>query len=223
MMNKLLHERLREHEYRTKCTGRMFADIIGCEEPECIGIDCIDCIATFLDKLADEIERYYIPRPRFEDGEPICWHETDIAWDNGKPYKFNAVTVGGRPLAYAGDEIYAEAELNDEGFVKRSQPKVLGADGKEIKVGDDGWYISYFPRVSHSQVKILEVDQDNGRLLVRENDGSTYYMAIEKFTHKEPDSLEKLLDDIIAKYDDNGIIYLGQVIDRLSALIERGA
>lgn len=68
-MEKLLHERLKEsaHEgYSTKCA---IDEVIGrdCDKFE----DCDECAKNALKKLADEIERYYIPRPRFEDGEPV--------------------------------------------------------------------------------------------------------------------------------------------------------
>lgn len=65
-MKKLLHERLRELKGR------------GCSELASLaGVSCqAYCVSDACHKdiykaIADEIEKYYIPRPRFEDGEPV--------------------------------------------------------------------------------------------------------------------------------------------------------
>lgn len=65
-MKKLLHERLREF-------ARILDD---------------DGNFTFLElneaeSLADEIEKYYIPRPRFKDGEPVQFGD-EVEGCNGK-------------------------------------------------------------------------------------------------------------------------------------------
>lgn len=70
-MKKLLHERLREWADSTEgdkypSTKMLYATIESDHAP--LGAD--DERKAF-HLLADEIEKYYIPRPRFEDGEPV--------------------------------------------------------------------------------------------------------------------------------------------------------
>lgn len=204
-MKKLLHERLRDAEH---------VDDVA----EALGKYTWNSWVELAHDLADEIERYYIPRPRFEDGEPIEWHEKDIVWDNGKRYKFNAVTAGGRPLAYAGNKLFAGAELNDDGFVKRPSPKVLDADGVEIKVGDTMWRVSDGLKMKVIAVGKEALDQSCEVLTEIDGNGPYHYNGKE-LTHKEPDSLLNLLKDMedLQEIDD----VIPEWVDRLTALIER--
>ena len=60
MSDKLLHERLREHAAK---------DIIGdfaCGNTKIVSLRADEALA-----LADEIERQYVPVPRFPDGDPV--------------------------------------------------------------------------------------------------------------------------------------------------------
>lgn len=67
MSDKLLHQRLRE----LNCTlSGTCVTAFGAVE-DCTGITCRECTELTANRIADEIERYYIPRPRFEDGEPV--------------------------------------------------------------------------------------------------------------------------------------------------------
>lgn len=67
-MNKLLHERLRIIE-KSGSILSCLKDLIG--EKRCPDMSCQDCVRRAAKILADEIEKYYIPRPRFNDGEPV--------------------------------------------------------------------------------------------------------------------------------------------------------
>lgn len=60
MSGKLMHERLREHA--AKCAIGVFA--VG--DTEIVSLRAGEALA-----LADEIERQYVPVPRFPDGEPV--------------------------------------------------------------------------------------------------------------------------------------------------------
>lgn len=71
--------------------------------------------------FADEIERFYIPRPRFEDGEPVRWGETEIEWDADEEYPFNAISESGYPIAKGVSIICAYAKMTKDGFVKRKE------------------------------------------------------------------------------------------------------
>ena len=228
-MKKLLHERLREHEDKSKCTGYLFADIIGCDKPECVGVACGDCTATLLDKFADEIERYYIPRPRFEDGEPVQFGDDSIECIGIDCF---ALYPDGSYQVYSENGDYSSEILNEP--LKRPQPKVLDADGIEIKVGDTVWK-RHCPDEEWTVVEIGNTPVNEGQVRIEFEDFNeepySYYESPERLTHKEPDSLEKLHDDVlkwIARYRTStpyeAVESIGEEIaDRLSALIERGA
>lgn len=111
-MEKLLHERLREWApdgYKSFTGDDMLA-------------------------LADEIERCYIPRPRFEDGEPIKAGD-DI--DRGTVWTFVVTDEGKWVVNLTNGDGFNQDKYGD--YLKRPQPKVLDADGVEIKVGDTVW------------------------------------------------------------------------------------
>lgn len=81
------------------------------------------------------IDRCYIPRPRFEDGEPIPW---DGEFYNGcSASKLVNFMVGKDGDYYLNDYVEdPDIGLDHGEFVKRPTAKVLDADGVEIKVGD---------------------------------------------------------------------------------------
>lgn len=72
-MEKLLHERLREiadekedEPYSSGIIEALCKEFGVCENKSSYAIDLNNCLKA----IADEIEKFYIPRPRFEDGEP---------------------------------------------------------------------------------------------------------------------------------------------------------
>ena len=268
-MDKLLHERLREHK-----NGNFY--IAGYP---------IYLTRSESDYLADEIERFYIPRPRFEDGEPVEFGSKDIDWGNHKDLglTFNALGRSGKPIdiGLIGCEPHF-AELTDDGFVKRLTPKALDADGVPFKAEKTIYNV-------HTGVAVTLVGiARNGLVAWRNSGGGTGTWEPEKCTHerpvfdangerickgdtvwskygnkytvekvahepevtdfgvvyltnseqmrgcdvshREPDSLEKLRDDI--KAESNNLTFtpyqgtrdrLNGYADRLTALIERGA
>lgn len=116
-MDKLLHERLREHEGGKK---HFVIDEWG-----------ILLNIQAAHELADEIERCYIPRPRFEDGEPVQLGDEAQIGDlvfTVKGFRiFDGVNDG---LLREWDKSY------DACFCKRPAPKVLDADGVPCKRGE---------------------------------------------------------------------------------------
>lgn len=198
-MEKLLHERLRK-VVESGCYLFSLGKTIGLSRDSA-------------QALADEIEKYYIPRPRFEDGEPIqfddrldygCVRGITFNSDKNPNYrgKFGIIFDSGTLLYNVGEP------------VKRPQFKVLDADGVEINVGDTVWY------VATGNKHIVEELLDDGGIYI---DKSSLTWDGKLFTHKEPDSLLKLLDDMYSclSLTDNGAVR--KWADRLSAIIERGA
>ena len=183
-MEKLLHERMREWANSDEPNYRPMQEmgiIHGWSYGRMKG-------SEFLNKLADEIERYYIPRPRFEDGEPVqdsdmeeiggmatCCVYTDGSWifepdkyeDTANPKQWD------RQSGMISDRI------------KRPQPKVLDADGVEIKVGDTVYYTVTGTKRIVERIENDEVYFTTG-----------LYGTPDNLTHKEPDSIEKIIKSI---------------------------
>lgn len=220
-MKKLLHERLRETEANLIMLGGYYTHMTDDQK----------------EALADEIERYYNPKPRYEDGEPVDWGSDDIEWDdNFINYAFNAISEAGTPLARTWTQIAAKAKMNN-GFVVRKQPKVYDADRIEIKVGERlyGKYGSLKPPIE-SVYPAGAVDKhgkkhDRAFVHYPENYGNgKEWDYADNLTHREPDSLEKLRDDIRKDSDNLEFTPYQGTRDRLmgyaarlSDLIERGA
>lgn len=211
-MKKLLHERLRE--YGSNC----LADYTEWSSQR------------HANELADEIEQYYIPRPRFEDGEPVQFGYY-VDGCNGPVDSFLIYEDG-------SGTVYGEADLPykvDDGAVthidephKRPKPKVLDADGVEIKVGDTVWSLN-----DSTKWKVTETHPTEPRISLRQLDTEKevvggWFLSSE-YSLRELDSLEKLRDDIAEWRADVAIpgngwdIKTAEWCDRPTALIERGA
>lgn len=63
-----------------------------CSKPCDDYIACHDCTGEALRIIADRIEREYLPRPRFEDGEPVKVGDL-VLWNDGGAKRVEHVTV----------------------------------------------------------------------------------------------------------------------------------
>lgn len=220
-MNKLLHERLRDV---AKCGNSLncVRTLLGNEE--CPDGDCRDCVSHTAKMLADEIEKYYIPRPRFEDGEPV---QGDRLFNS--PIDYYYVYNDGSWVVYLVDdngEDNGELSGHADEFVRLLEPKVLDADGVEIKVGDKVWDLD-----SGEKLTVVEfANREHGLIQCSHaDDGDCDDFNAYRLTHREPDSLEKLRNDMVEFGSDTYFASLDsekpfdEFIDRLTALIERGA
>lgn len=220
MATKLLHERL--HDYVDYWYEGRTLSINGETHGLLLSKEAFD--------LADEIERYYIPRPRFEDGEPVlkgCEVEGGVAHtvcvsDTG----FEVIDADGNYLA----------DLPSGEMVKRPS-KVLDADGAPIeaddivyRLGDPRRLKVTDPRAKADGKPVVEcVVLDDGRRPGDYPDADVVTYAASKLTHKEPDSLRKLRDDVARTLDQSEAVFpcgregLEEIRDRLTALMERGA
>lgn len=283
MMEKLLHERLREY-IKNKSAG--CKSIQECMRIETRGHgDCAWCSFCAIESIADEIEKYYIPRPRFEDGSIVQFgDEVHSRQSETGADEVNRVSFTRSGFYFNSSHDKGKKDKYRYGdFVKRPTPKVYDADGVEIKVGDtvynvnsgNGGEVKGFDpcelvevytsdgghwkqsgnNLTHERpvfdaegVRICKGDTvwdlDSGeKLLVVEfanrecgliqcskEDGDCEDHNAHNLTHREPDSLEKLRDDISARADElESTPYRGtqsisrEWADRLTALIERGA
>lgn len=156
-----------------------------------------DCRAEY-----EMISRYWLPRPRFEDGTPVQFGD-ECAFERGVDV-VNSITLYGNGRWHVlGRGVYGATSM--DGPLKRPEPpKVLDADGVEIKVGDEVWGIG---REQHAY-KVLEPESGDecahGRFTVKCVD-LTYcelvvYADPSSLTHKRPeppDTWERIEEDAL--------------------------
>lgn len=112
------------------------------------------------------------------------------------------------------------------GSIKRPEPKVLDADGVEIKVGDVVW-MKGVPKGVPNEPLIVSGFKDDRVLMSFHNETSLGYLP-DKLTHREPDSLKKAVDDLgellnFPMCDDIKLDKVEEVYNRLTSLVERDA
>lgn len=214
-MNKLLHERLREVEGNDYENQFQFEDGYRIWIPE-----------EEAERLADEIERYYIPRPRFEDGEPIKLGDK-LYYSDEKEATVEWYTVSSDGTYDIGvDQVSQYDGFLDEPL-KRPKPKVLDVYGVEIKEGDTVWHIEGSSpwQVESADIRGVKVFGNN----IANISGSTVFHP-SHLTHKEPDSLEKIEKDATTNphvycrehFDFDGSEDLEEVVSRFAVdLLER--
>lgn len=174
-MNKLLHERLRGDGAFVQLKTKSYINLLD---------------SDFAAEIADEIEKCYVPRPRFENGEPVQFGDEvedgtihEIAfWDDG-----TILLLDETP-----ETIY---EVSAGCFIKRPESKVLDADGVET----NAWDTVYTKLGIKCTVEKIGTQQCEG---MEDWDGTPWvmfdngsWMHAHDVTHREPDSLEKLRDD----------------------------
>lgn len=133
--------------------------------------------------------------PRFEDGEPV------MVGDRFIDHKVNERTV--RSVIVNNDGV--ELRTFDGTFdwhetgerVKRHAPKVLDADGVEIKLGDTVWALVAID----GELVVEDVDNEDGFVGTRSENGEYSGVFHTYLTHTRPDSWE-LLEEDAAELDD---------------------
>lgn len=138
------------------------------------------------------LDRCFIPRPRFEDGEPV--HIGDKA---EHPYTGETCTIdcintfdGSYCLGFVEG---SSASFLDRERVKRPAPEVLGADGKPIKVGEtvypiDGEWIGIPLEVSGTE------SPASVKVYLSAGKSWTTFHA-DSLTHTPPDTQERIDED----------------------------
>lgn len=235
-MKKLLHERLREI---APSISKACGDDWGIDElRNAMNVAYYSTYQSDLKNtvlaIADEIEKYYIPRPRFEDGEPVQFgDEIELHYKSGgcekgriQAWHVNKGTVW--TLSFVGvdhERLYRyDSEVD---VLKRPEPKVLDADGVEINVGDVVWPINN-PEMKMTVDNFQRIYGQDVTVNC-EFEGEFYNFNPNKLTHSEPDSLEKLRNDMAEYKTDTHFAEIktehtfGEFIKRLTAIMERDA
>lgn len=163
-------------------------------------------------ELKNAINRYYLPRPLFEDGEPVqdsdleeigglatCCVYTDGSW-RFDPDKFEDE---GNPKPWDKQQ----GRQGDR--VKRPKQQVLDADGVPIEVGDKVWlvpgeYCDIFPLYGYKAGVEYTVGENynpehraNGRICITRGDCLYGYPKPEQVTHREPDTQKRIDRDAL--------------------------
>lgn len=189
-------------DHMTGCTSerilfRRFADEIDKELSEAKEAYLGDEFARFAEVIGkpmledetieDWLGRYYLPRPLFEDGEPVQIGDRYLMM-NGTPDIASS-------FAYTkGDADYVRInghrmELHER--VKRPKQPVLDADGVPIEVGDAVWILK---DSEHAKWTVIEpYDRYDGiQTVYVESRGIKGHACPENLTHREPDSQERI-------------------------------
>ena len=145
------------------------------------------------------LERCFIPRPRFEDGEPVQFGDCNIDWNDtaecrhpGVQWNATAVDCDGMLLATAFGRIIAVAETDKRGRVKRTAPEVLGGDGLPIVEGDVVYELG--------KDEALTVYEVNAQYIhtKKENGAVWNNLTAEYLTHTPPDTQERIDSDAVS-------------------------
>lgn len=200
-MKKLLHERLRE------AAKNGVTSIETCDENRVISLLKDEELS-----LAYEIEKYYIPRPRFEDGEPVQFGDRFVNFRGEENSTISSLTYTKGNNDYVNINGWHKQNLNEP--VYRYKPKVLDADGVEIKAGQTRWHIPTGKKVTIQDLGINKKTAGDSVGLL----GGSWVSPL-SLTLKEPDSMEKILVDMMGDNHMRGTSY----IRRIQALMERDA
>lgn len=130
--------------------------------------------------------------PRFEDtGEPVMIGDEAT---NNKNQRFTVKRIEfWRGKWMLNDSVTEGHYLNGKSGerVKRTAPKVLDADGVEIKMGDTVWHHSGF---AHGVVTSIDAGSLMGTVCYV-NGGMEFRDAAKDLTHTSPDSWERLEEE----------------------------
>lgn len=148
------------------------------------------------------LDRCFIPRPRFEGGEPVQFGE--LVSSN----LFGAVKVSAIEFTEDGTHVKDEPDGDwstslevTTSRLKRPAPEVLGADGKPIKVGDAMWSLSGAGPLTVTSLHTDDPTPDGGDSpwADLDDDGLYSWIYAGSLTHTPPDTQAKI--DADAKED----------------------
>ena len=137
------------------------------------------------DKTRKIIERYYLPRPLFDDGEPVQFDDRFVN-DSGRNATLSSLNYT------KGDHDYVSANGGKihkvTSRLKCPEPQVLDADGVPIVVGDTVWNV-------FDDQKRTVIGFGVGKAHVESGPGIEFFEAGHELTHREPDSQERINED----------------------------
>lgn len=153
------------------------------------------------DQLTERERQILDMWPRFDDGKRV-WFGDDVSEIDARSFVFvesGAMVTNLTSVPACGKFLKCGQQL------KRPAPKVLDADGVEIKVGDSVWgetgqryevtaLCEYDPSIVHAMF-VGGADRLGGELISTSKHVNSATLEASKLTHTRPDSWEKLEDD----------------------------
>lgn len=218
---EMLHERLRKYVDESIDESRYPTYIAEIEELDSISNDELAERDLFL-AWADEIEKFYIPKELDDEGKP--WNMYDNCLVFGKTGSVSGFDGNGFINILNCDNVtnkFAWISVED---VKR--PIIKDRDNKVINIEDEVWDIN---RIKQGKLIVLKLNIEIGYVLCKTEDNNEVWCSGNCLTHKnpihdaEPDSLEKIRDDIDAALKGMKVWEAQEYVDRLTAIIERSA
>lgn len=198
--SKTLVDQLREMVEKSREDGGFPTWYAGGSNANCPYNSDVDYEQELFTAIADRIEREYLPRPRFEDGEPVQF---------GDEFEHDGKTFVVRGISTTDDGLQHMAARGDEGIftiercerVKRPKPEVLDADGVPIHVGDTVYFVDC-PN-SFDVLSIIKRPGDVTLHIGRKDGTSTdAWPSPGELTHKQPDTLERIEADAMKMLND---------------------
>ena len=138
-------------------------------------------------ELSERERRILDMWPKFEDGAPLMYEdEFQLGGEAHTAYGFNFGVYGRVSI---GVEQGSHVRLPNGERVERPEPKVVDADGVEIKVGDTVWHHSGF---AHGVVTSIDAGSLMNTTRYVDESGTEFRDAARNLTHTRPDSWERL-------------------------------
>ena len=142
-------------------------------------------------EVPTERERHILDMwPRFEDGGPV-WFGDEVDGLGGEIVEVYITENEAAIWNSSANHMH----LSPGERVKRPAPKVLDADGVEIKVGDSMYVANY----GDGPYIVCDIDEsiDRIELFWHENRNEKLFIAANRLTHTRPDSWERLEKDAL--------------------------
>lgn len=144
------------------------------------------------EKFRDYLHRCFIPRPRFEDGEPVQFEDDTVELHGVEKFIF-LLSCGGSCQMQDADGNICNVFHGER--VKRPAPEVLGADGKPIKAGETV-YRTDAPITEAMVVDFRKYDDGSIDVVCSEKGGKvTAFYSPSLLTHTPPDTQERIDED----------------------------
>lgn len=142
--------------------------------------------------LADDIEKYYDPKPRDPEGNPV---HKDMEVDGGVVSHWSVSEDGSWTIF---DDDYEEIQCGDKDEpIRLPELKVLDADGVPTKKGDKVWDLTPETRDNpfwNGELWVVDITKDNIVVAPFPGSGATLSAPSRCFSHARP------------QYDRNGVL-----------------
>lgn len=138
------------------------------------------------EKFRDYLHRCFLPRPRFEDGEPVQFGDDTDELHGVEKFIFTLSGGGNCQMQDADGNMLT---VFPGGFVKRPAPDALGDDGLPIKAGETVYPID--SEWLDTPLEVLSVESPSVKVSLPSGKGWTMFRA-DRLTHTPPDTQERI-------------------------------